>query len=52
MIYGFGVTWLAAHLDIGATEAMALGLTPFVLGDLVKVAFAGVLLPAAWRLSE
>ena len=31
---------------------MGLGLTPFVIGDLVKVALAGVLLPAAWRLTE
>jgi biotin transport system substrate-specific component len=52
VIYLFGVAWLAAYLEIGATEAMGLGLTPFVIGDLVKVALAGVLLPAAWRLSD
>jgi biotin transport system substrate-specific component len=52
IIYGFGVAWLASYLEIGATEAMELGLTPFVIGDLVKVALAGVLLPTAWRLTE
>lgn len=50
IIYLFGVAWLAAYLDVGATEAMELGLTPFVIGDLVKVALAGVALPAAWKL--
>ena len=52
VIYLFGVTWLAASLDVGATEAMELGLVPFVVGDLVKVALAGIALPAAWRLTE
>jgi biotin transport system substrate-specific component len=52
VIYVFGVAWLASYLEVGATEAMGLGLTPFVIGDLVKVALAGVLLPAAWRLTD
>lgn len=52
VVYLFGVTWLAAYLDVGATEAMGLGMTPFVVGDLIKVALAGVMLPAAWRLAD
>lgn len=52
VIYLFGVTWLAGNLGVGATEAMELGLVPFVIGDLVKVALAGVALPAAWKLVE
>lgn len=50
LIYLFGVVWLAAYLDVGATEAMELGLVPFVVGDLVKIGLAGVALPTAWRL--
>lgn len=50
LIYLFGVTWLAHSLGVGATEAMELGMVPFVIGDLVKVALAGVALPAAWKL--
>jgi biotin transport system substrate-specific component len=52
VIYLFGVTWLASYLDIGATEAMGLGMTPFVIGDLVKVVAAGLMLPTAWKLSR
>ena len=52
IIYLFGVTWLAIRLDVGATTAMELGLAPFVIGDLIKVAPAGVALPTAWRLVE
>ncbi len=50
VIYLFGVTWLAHSLGVGATEAMELGMVPFIIGDLVKVALAGVALPAAWKL--
>lgn len=50
LIYLFGVTWLAHSLGVGATEAMELGMVPFIIGDLVKVALAGVALPAAWKL--
>lgn len=51
VIYLFGVGWLASFLDIGAIEAMELGLIPFVIGDLVKIALAGIALPTAWRLA-
>jgi biotin transport system substrate-specific component len=51
VIYLFGVPWLAHYLVIGWPEAVGLGATPFVLGDLAKAAVAGVLLPAAWRLT-
>ena len=50
IIYLFGLTWLAHSLDVGSARAMELGLTPFVLGDLLKATLAGVALPVAWRL--
>jgi biotin transport system substrate-specific component len=52
VIYLFGVGWLWYSVDAFATAegAMAAGLTPFVIGDLVKIGLAGVLLPTAWRL--
>jgi biotin transporter BioY len=31
-------------------EAIVAGFAPFVIGDLLKIALAGVLLPLAWRL--
>ena len=52
VIYLFGVPWLANVLDVSWTRAVELGAAPFLIGDLAKVAFAGALLPAAWRLSS
>jgi biotin transport system substrate-specific component len=52
LIYGSGVVWLAHHLNVSAAEAVELGLTPFVIGDALKLALAGLLLPAAWRLVD
>jgi biotin transport system substrate-specific component len=52
VIYLFGVAWLAHSLGVDATRAMELGLIPFVIGDLAKLALAGVLLPAAWKLTR
>jgi biotin transport system substrate-specific component len=55
-IYLFGVLWLAYDLNIavadGEPNAIALGLTPFIVGDLIKLVLAGVLAPIAWRLIE
>ncbi len=50
IIYVFGVTWLAHQLGVSATKAVELGMAPFVIGDLVKIAVAGMLLPSAWKL--
>ena len=50
VIYLFGVPWLANVLEVPWQEAIALGATPFVIGDLAKIVLAGVLLPTAWRL--
>ncbi len=49
VIYTFGVPWLAASVDVPLLEAFELGLYPFVVGDLLKLALAAGLLPAAWR---
>ena len=50
VIYGFGVPWLAAAIDVPLLEAFELGLYPFVIGDLLKLLLAAGLLPAAWKL--
>jgi biotin transport system substrate-specific component len=52
VIYGFGVTWLSYSLGVSGVEAMELGMVPFVIGDLIKVALAGLALPAAWKLAR
>ena len=51
IIYLFGVPWLAHTVGYSWQEAMADGMVPFIVGDLVKVALAGLLLPGAWHLT-
>ncbi len=51
VIYAFGLTWLALDLHLTAPATLADGLTPFLVGDLIKAAIAAGLLPAAWRLA-
>jgi biotin transport system substrate-specific component len=50
VIYLCGVWWLAYDLGLDAETAMAQGMTPFVIGDMLKLALAGATLPTAWRL--
>lgn len=50
VMYVIGVLWLAVSLHVGMAKAIALGFTPFVIGDAVKAALAAGLLPAAWKL--
>lgn len=51
-IYLVGVVWLAVDLHVGMGKAVALGFTPFVVGDAVKMALAAGLLPGAWWLAR
>ena len=48
LIYVPGLIWLARLYGTDA-PIFAWGLTPFLLGDLVKLALAALLLPAIWR---
>lgn len=48
VIYAAGLAWLAQF--VGWSRVVALGLAPFVVGDLAKVAAASGLLQLAWRL--
>lgn len=49
-IYAFGLFWLSCL--IGAKEALALGLYPFIVGDCLKIALAAVVLPSGWKLLD
>jgi biotin transport system substrate-specific component len=42
-----GAAWLAVF--VGPERALALGILPFLIGDVVKAAFAAALLPLSWR---
>ena len=48
VIFTCGMTWLG--MLIGADKVFAAGLLPFLPGEVLKIALAAVLLPAAWRL--
>ncbi|MDX3578005.1 MULTISPECIES: biotin transporter BioY [unclassified Streptomyces] len=50
VIYAVGVPYLAYAADLSASQAIAAGLTPFLIGDAVKAALAMGLLPTAWKL--
>ena len=51
VIYVCGAAWLAHSLDVSAERAIELGVTPFLIGDALKIAIVGVGLPVAWRLA-
>ena len=51
VVYLFGVMGLMIVLDMGLNDAIVAGVVPFVVGDIIKAAAAGVLLPGAWRLA-
>lgn len=48
VIYLVGLPWLTAATGFSASEAIAKGLVPFVLGDALKILLAGAALPATW----
>jgi biotin transport system substrate-specific component len=47
-IYLVGIPWLMAATGLGLGTAVEKGLAPFVFGDLLKLALAGIVFPAAW----
>ena len=47
VIYLFGVPWLAWFIDDGLAAALALGMTPFLIGDAMKLIAAAALVPTA-----
>ncbi len=50
LIYVVGLPWLAASLSLSPGEAVAQGLTPFVIGDALKFALAAAVFPLGWWL--
>ncbi|WP_299144892.1 biotin transporter BioY [uncultured Tateyamaria sp.] len=49
LIYVPGLAWLG-HLYGWDKPILAWGLTPFLVGDAIKLALAALVLPAAWKL--
>ncbi|MFI1797244.1 biotin transporter BioY [Streptomyces sp. NPDC020379] len=49
IIYAVGVPYLALYAHLSLTDAIAAGLTPFLIGDALKAALAMGALPTAWK---
>ncbi len=49
IVFVGGIAWFAHFFGVPAEEARELALYPFVVGELVKLAIAAAVLPAAWR---
>ena len=47
-IYVVGLPWLAVVTGMSVQDTVANGLTPFLLGDALKLGLAAVLFPASW----
>jgi biotin transport system substrate-specific component len=50
IIFAGGVSWLAVAITGSLATAVATGFLPFIVTDLVKIAAAAMILPAAWRI--
>jgi biotin transport system substrate-specific component len=51
VIYAFGLFWLCCLTGINRA-VLSVGLYPFIVGDLLKIALAAAVLPAGWKLLE
>jgi biotin transport system substrate-specific component len=52
IIYAVGVPYLALATGMTLSQAVAAGLTPFLIGDALKAALAMGALPTAWKLID
>ena len=50
VIYAVGVAWLMNATGMDLSAGLTAGMTPFLVGDAIKIAAAAGLLPAAWSL--
>jgi biotin transport system substrate-specific component len=50
IIYALGVSGLMLSLGLTLEQALAAGVIPFIIGDVVKAVMAALALPLAWKL--
>ena len=51
-VYVLGVSWLSYATGMTIREAVAAGMVPFIVGDIVKAVAAGAVLPSVWNLTK
>jgi len=49
IIFAFGLLWLQASLDLTWSATIKAGLTPFIIGESIKIAITATSLPLVWR---
>lgn len=49
IIFAFGLTWLKYSLELTWAKTISAGLTPFIIGELLKIAITATSLPLIWR---
>ena len=49
IVFAFGLTWLHASLDLTWAQTISAGLTPFIFGEVIKIAITATSLPLIWR---
>jgi biotin transport system substrate-specific component len=48
--FTFGLIWLKQYTGQSWSWTITAGLTPFIIGEILKIAIAGTSMPAVWRL--
>jgi biotin transport system substrate-specific component len=49
IIFTFGLLWLHTSLNLTWTQTISTGLTPFIFGEVIKIAITATSLPLIWR---
>ena len=49
IVFAFGLTWLHASLNLTWAQTISAGLTPFIFGEVIKIAITATSLPLIWR---
>jgi biotin transport system substrate-specific component len=49
IVFTFGLLWLHTSLNLTWAQTISAGLTPFIFGEVIKIAITATSLPLIWR---
>ena len=49
IVFAFGLIWLNVSLNLTWAQTISAGLTPFIFGEVIKIAITATSLPLIWR---
>ncbi len=49
IVFAFGLIWLHTSLNLTWAQTISAGLTPFIFGEVIKIAITATSLPLIWR---